>query len=195
GYEATLRNNGVIPSAAQTKTLVLSDITVCGKPGTNPATFDSVLPHVSGIQAWQINYQNHPLTQSPRILCDTDPLDANGVYSKQPYAKGDVPNIQSPSLTGRMSEGFTVLTNGVNVGARAGTPAAPGALAAGASTLDVQAGQGLRLQLVNAATARVFRLRMTDGAGTLIPLVRIGGQGGILDHARIEGGIVSGFNF
>ena len=34
------------------------------------------------------------------------------------YGAGDVPNIQSPSLTGRMSEGFTVLTNGVNVGGR-----------------------------------------------------------------------------
>ena len=195
GYEESLRTSVVIPSAAQTKTLVLSDITVCGKPGTNPATFDSVLPHVSGIQAWQINYQNHPLTQSPRILCDTDPLDANGVYLKQPYAKGVVPNIQSPSLTGRMSEGFTVLTNGVNVGARAGTPAAPGALAAGASTLDVQAGQGLRLQIINPSPVRHMRLRLTTDIGGQIDLVRIGGQGGLLNEAVVEGGVVAGFDF
>lgn len=61
-------------------------------------------------------------------------------------------NIQEPSLTGRMSEGFTVLTNGVNVGGRAGNPhvlGPLGLLAPGASTLDVQAGQGLRLQIVN----------------------------------------------
>jgi hypothetical protein len=94
-----------------------------------------------------------------------------------------------------VNEGNIVLTNGMNVGARGGTPSAPGALAAGAHTMEVQAGQGLRLQLVNAATTRFFRLRMTDAAGTLIPLVRIGGQGGILDHARIEGGVVSSFNF
>ena len=51
-----------------------------------------------------------------------------------------------------------MLTNGKNVGARAGGPKeegyVPGALAAGASTLDVQPGQGLRLQFVNAATTR-----------------------------------------
>ena len=55
GYEATLRNNGVIPSVDQTMTLVLSDITVCKAPGSNPVTFDGTLPHVSGIQSWAIN--------------------------------------------------------------------------------------------------------------------------------------------
>ena len=196
GYEAALIAKNVIPSAAQTKTLVLSDITVCSAPGTNPATFDdTVLPHVSGIHSWAINYKNHSLTQSPSILCDTDPINANGVYTPGLYGAGDVPNIPSPSLIGRMSEGFTVLTNGVNVGARAGTPAVPGALAAGASTLDVQAGQGLRLQIVNPSTVRYVRLRLTDSRGHQIPLVRIGGQGGLLDYALVEGGITaSGFN-
>jgi len=201
-YEAVLQGSnplvdGVIPSAAHTKTLVLSDITVCGKPGTNPATFDGTLPHVSGVQSWQINYENHILTQSPSILCDTYPLDANGVYLKQPYHRGDVPNIQSPSLTGRMSEGFTVLTNGVNVGGRAGNPhvlGPLGALAPGASTLDVQAGQGLRLQIVNPSPVRYMRLRLTDSNAGQIRLVRIGGQGGLLDYAVVEGGITSGFD-
>src|ERR1051326_2900392 len=36
GYEATLIRQGVIPSAAQTKTLVISDLTVCGTLGGNP---------------------------------------------------------------------------------------------------------------------------------------------------------------
>lgn len=195
GYETALQNQGVIPSAAQTKTLVLSDITVCGAPGSNPATFDdTVLPHVSGIHSWAINYQNHPLTQSPRILCDDDPLDANGNYVPGFYGAGDVPNIQSPSLTGRMSEGFTVLTNGVNVGARAGTPKAPGALAAGASSLDVQAGQGLRLQIVNPSAVRYVRLRLTTNGGDKVDLVRIGGEGGLLNEAHVEGGSPDGFD-
>jgi FtsP/CotA-like multicopper oxidase with cupredoxin domain len=194
GYEAALIRKGVIPSAVQTKTLVISDITVCGTPGTNPATFDdTVLPHVSGIHSWAINYQNHPLTQSPSILCDTDPLDANGNYTPGLYGAGDVPNIQSPGLTGRMSEGFTVLTNGVNVGARAGTPAAPGALAVGASTLDVQAGQGLRLQIVNPSAVRYVRLRLTTNGGDKVDLVRIGGEGGLLNNALVEGGTVGHF--
>ena len=198
GYEATLRNNGVLPSAAHTKTLVLSDITVCNAPGTgtNPPTFDdTVLPHVSGITHWAINYQNHILTQSPLILCEDYPLNANGVYTPNLYRAGDVPNIQSPSLTGRMSEGFTVLTNGVVVGGRAGTPAAPLALATGASTLDVQPGQGLRLQIVNPSPVRYMRLRLTDNGGTQIDLVRIGGEGGLLDNAVVEGGVVAGFDF
>lgn len=194
GYEAALIGKGVIPSAAQTKTLVISDITVCN-PGHNPATFDdTVLPHVSGIHSWAINYQNHPLTQSPSILCDTDPLDADGNYAPGLYGAGDIPNIQSPGLTGRMSEGFTVLTNGVNVGARAGTPAKPGALAAGASTLNVQAGQGLRLQIVNPSAVRYVRLRLTTNGGDKVDLVRIGGEGGLLNYALVEGGSTAGFD-
>lgn len=197
GYEDRLIGKGVIPSADQTKTLVISDITVCNAPGagTNPATFAGDLPHVSGIQSWEINYQNHILTQSPLILCEEYPLDANGVYTPNLYVAGDVPNIQSPGLIGPMSEGFTVLTNGVNVGARAGTPSAPGDLAAGASTLEVQAGQGIRLQIVNPSPVRYVRLRLTTTSGDKIPLVRIGGEGGLLDYALIEGGFTaSGFD-
>lgn len=197
GYEAALIAKNVIPSTAQTKTLVISDITVCGNPGTNPAMFDPTLglPHVSGIFEWEINYFNHTLTQSPSILCDTDPLDGNGKHTPGLYKPSDVPNIQSDSLIDRMSEGFTVLTNGVNVGGRAGTPAAPGALAAGAWTLDVQAGQGLRLQIVNPSPVRYVRLRLTTNGGQKIDLVRIGGEGGLLNRATIEGGITgSGFD-
>ncbi|MFO0699305.1 MAG: multicopper oxidase domain-containing protein [Nitrospira sp.] len=197
GYEAALIAQNVIPSSAQTKTLVISDITVCGNAGTNPATYDPALglPHVSGVHEWEINYQNHTLTQSPSILCDADPLDANGKHTPGLYGPGDVPNIQSDSLIDRMSEGFTVLTNGVNAGARAGTPAAPGALAAGASTLDVQAGQGLRLQIVNPSPVRYVRLRLTTSDGQKINLARIGGEGGLLNYAVVEGGITaSGFD-
>jgi hypothetical protein len=88
-----------------------------------------------------------------------------------------------------------VLTNGMNVGGRAGSPSAPGGLAPGAFTLDVQPGQGLRLQILNTATTRFFRLLMTDDSGTQIPIVRVGGTGGLLDKARTEGGVVSGFDF
>ena len=206
GYETTLIEQNVIPSAVQTKTLVLSDITVCNTPGTgtNPATFAGALPHVSGIQSWEINYQNHILTQSPLILCEAYPLDANGVYTPNLYAAGDVPNIQSPSLIGPMSEGFTVLTNGVNVGGRSLTidelgKWKAGALDNGASTLTVQADQGLRLQIVNPSPVRYMRLRLTAGSGdetTQINLVRIGGEGGLLDRAVLEGGITVGmFDF
>ena len=65
----------------------------------------------------------------------------------------------------------------------------------GAKTLNVLAGQGLRLQIGSEATTRFFRLRLTDSAGVQVPLVRVGGQGGLLDNARVEGGIVAGFDF
>ena len=44
-------------------------------------------------------------------------------------------------------------------------------------------------------TIRYMRLRLTDNAGTLIPLVRVGGEGGLLDNAVVEGGVIgAGFD-
>jgi FtsP/CotA-like multicopper oxidase with cupredoxin domain len=195
--EAALEAGGVIPGAAQTKTLVLSDVTVCKAVGSNDAvTYSPSLPHVSGgpLPAQQ--------TPFPVNLCEglaDNPagkaIDEDGA-PRASFAAGDVPNTQkvAPDFT-PVNEGQTVLTNGKTVGGRAGTPLfggpfalpGPGALAPGAQTLDVQAGQGLRLQILNAATTRFFRLILTDNAGVQIPLVRIGGQGGLLDHAVVEG--------
>jgi FtsP/CotA-like multicopper oxidase with cupredoxin domain len=101
-----------------------------------------------------------------------------------------------------VGEGQTVLTNGVNVGAR-GLTIDPttgvwtvGALESGASTLSVQAGQGLRLQVINSSATRYIRLHLTDGSGSQVDLVRIGGQGGLLDQARLEGDVAGpGFKF
>ena len=118
----------------------------------------------------------------PVAICETSPLDEDGNTLAAPFAAGVVPNTQPGGNSGAVSEGQVVLTNGINVGGRAGSPSAPGALEAGAHTLDVQAGQGVRLQIVNTATTRFFRLKLTDGAGGMIQLVRVGGQGGLLDR-------------
>jgi FtsP/CotA-like multicopper oxidase with cupredoxin domain len=48
--------------------------------------------------------------------------------------------------------------------------------------------QGVRLQIASATAIRYFRLRLTDQNGTQIPLLRVGGQGGLLDTVRLEGG-------
>ena len=74
------------------------------------------------------------------------------------WGPGDVPSLMA--MGGRVNEGQTVLTNGVNVGGRPGSPSAPGALVGG-YRLPVRRGQGLRLQIVNCATTRYFRLRLT----------------------------------
>ena len=187
--EAALQASGALPSAADTHTLALSDTTVCKAVGLNDtATFDPTLPHVSG---GALPANPGP---SPKSLCETSPVDEMAM-PRGPFAAGDIPNIQRSGTSGTVGEGQTVLTNGVNVGGRGGTPSAPGALAAGAKTLNVLAGQGIRFRMGSEATTRFFRLRLTTSTGTLVPLVRVGGQGGLLDNAVVEGGVVSGFDF
>jgi FtsP/CotA-like multicopper oxidase with cupredoxin domain len=186
--EATLISSGSLPPAANTLPVVLSDVTVCKAVGSNDAaTYDLTLPWVGGPT---------PAAQpgpTPKNLCEDSPIDDSG-DPRAAYAAGDVPSIQTKASAGRTNEGQTVLTNGVNVGGRAGSPSAPGALASGAYIKDVAAGQGLRLQLLNAAAIRYLRLRLTTAAGGQVPLVRIGGEAGLLDNAVIEGGVISGFD-
>jgi FtsP/CotA-like multicopper oxidase with cupredoxin domain len=188
--EAPLRASGVLPPLAQTFPIVLSDTTVC-KGVNDPQTYNNATqPHVSG-GAW--GPQAPPV---PKDLCETAPLNDEGNPGPA-FNAGDIPNIQrfsgpGPPATGngRTNEGQTVLTNGKNVGGRLGTPSAPGALALGASKLNVQSGQGLRLQLINSASIRYMRLRLTDATGSLVPLVRVGGEGGLIDSSVLEGNVL-----
>ena len=103
-----------------------------------------------------------------------------------------MPNIQKPG--GRTNEGQLVLTNGMNVGGRLGTPGAPGTVDPLAKLYNVSPGQGLRLQIANSATTRYFRLKLTQDDGTPVNLVRVGGEGGLLNTAVVEGDVISGFN-
>lgn len=193
--EATLITNGTLPDAANTYQLVLSDITVCKAIGSNDATnYPAGMPWVGGST---LPVQSGP---NPLTMCELEPKDEHGdprvdaAMNPIPFNQFDVPNLQKPA---RVNEGQTVLTNGVNVGGRAGTPDVPGALDAGAQTVNVAPGQGLRLQIVNTATTRYFRLilKVQTGAGVVtVPLVRVGGEGGLLDVARIEGGVIGGFD-
>jgi FtsP/CotA-like multicopper oxidase with cupredoxin domain len=163
--DAVLRADGTLPSAADTVPLVLSDTTVCKAPGSNDAlTFDTSLPWVGpgtaaggpGAETGVMPAQAGP---HPVDLCETGAIDVDGnaLPAGTTFHAGDIPNTQTLAANGRTNEGQTVLTNGMNVGGQAGSPTAPGALDAGASTLTVHAGQGLRMQIVNAATTRFFR--------------------------------------
>ncbi len=186
--EATLIP-GTIPDASQTEQIVFSDITVCGAPG-NPANnppYDPALPWAGpgGVLPVQPGL-------SPEQVCDTAAVDEEG-NAAAPFAAGNVPNVQQPG--GRINEGLVVLTNGRNVGPRGGTPTAPAAIVpADVTMLDVQPGQGLRLQMVNCSINRYFRLVLTTNLGAQIDLVRIGGEGGLLDNAILEGGTITGFD-
>jgi FtsP/CotA-like multicopper oxidase with cupredoxin domain len=188
--DPNLISSTVLP--AQTLPIVLSDTTVCKTPGSNDAlTYDPSLPWKDGLSG-PLPAQAGP---HPVDLCQTAPLDENGApRAAGAFAAGDIPNIQTLVTGGREVEGQTVLTNGMNVGGRLGTPSAPGALVSGGPPpLPVQAGQGLRLQILNAAAIRYFRLRLTGNSGQ-IPLFRVGGEGGLLDNPVLEGGMPGGFD-
>jgi FtsP/CotA-like multicopper oxidase with cupredoxin domain len=196
--ETALIAAGVLPGAADTKQIVLSDITVCKAAGSNDnRTYpDPTLLPPADQPEWLSGVTSQP-PPSPLDLCEIPPTgsatndDHTGTAATNSYAAGDIPSI---IRTARVNEGQTVLTNGMDVGARLGTPSAPGALAAAARTLDVRPGQGLRLQIANCATIRYFRLILTTSTGVQVPLVRIGGEGGLLDNAVVEGGVISGFD-
>jgi len=208
--ETALVSTGVLPGPADTKQLALSDMTVCKTPGTNPThTYDDNTDGTPGVtQPWAGSAAPNALPAqpdpSPKNLCEGPavgtnpyPIDEDGVLKPTPFNAGDIANVQTAAHNGRTNEGQIVLTNGKNVGARAGGPQVegyvPGALAPGASTLNVRPGQGLRLQLVNASNVRYFRLRLTTPGGAQIPLRRVGGEGGLLDEVVNDGGTQQGW--
>ena len=73
------------------------------------------------------------------------------------------------------SPGSTVLVNGYNPDTTRGP-----------LTFEVKAGQMIRLRLLDEALTRSFYLKLDPTNSQ--KLVRIGGQGGLLDKARVEGG-------
>jgi FtsP/CotA-like multicopper oxidase with cupredoxin domain len=177
---------------ADTVELVLSDITVCKAPGQNDtATYANADPTAEWLSfsssGQKVQFPPPPaLPINPIDFCELSPVDDDGNPTSA-YAAGDVPSIVPTGPVVRV-EGQTVLTNGVNVGGRAGAPGAPLGLAPGASTRGVVPGQGLRMRILNAAHLRYFRLRLTTGAGAPVNLQRIGGEGGLLDTPVLDGG-------
>ncbi len=223
--ENFLQANGTIPDDGKTLPLVLSDTTVCENVGANDLhtyndnddlTAASTSPWAGNAAANMLPHQPAP---TPKELCqglsvtsggepDPYPLDEDGNQRMTPFGDGDIPNIQIGSDTaGRVNEGQTLLTNGVNVGGR-GTGAAPccgavgegyniGSVNAGASLRDVRPGQGIRFQLLNASTIRYMRLQLTYPDGTAdggqLQMRRIGGEGGLLTDTITEGGTQGGW--
>jgi FtsP/CotA-like multicopper oxidase with cupredoxin domain len=57
-------------------------------------------------------------------------------------------------------------------------------------TIQIGAGDGVRLQLINSSITRFYRLKVVGHS-----LMRVGGEGGLLDTARLEGGTVTGTVF
>jgi FtsP/CotA-like multicopper oxidase with cupredoxin domain len=202
-----------LPATTDTMQLVLGDITVCRTPGVAPPAGNDTATYVdpttlpAADRAEWLSGVTAQAGPSPKALCEVAPAgsatDDDGNPATSSYSAGFVPSGVRPAFGGTPNqvEGQTVLTNGMNVGGRLGTPAAPGGLVSLPGTpppKGVLSGQGLRLQIVNCATMRYFRLRLTypgaGGAGVQIPLVRIGGEGGLLDSAILEGGTTGTLN-
>ena len=149
---------GVLPT--KTRTLVLSDTTICKAKGENDTeTFpaDDTLPWVGGP-----SFEGHDRPPTPRDLCE-EPIDQEGEEIGKALPAGAVPNIQ-PAWNCRMfpgacrvNEGQIVLVNGRQPAGRAGSPDAPGPLAPGADPLMMKSGEALRLRVINAAASRYFR--------------------------------------
>jgi FtsP/CotA-like multicopper oxidase with cupredoxin domain len=189
--ERKLARLGVIPKREET--LVLSDITVCKEPGEND---DFTFPADPGLPwAGPTEFPGNVQRPSPRDLCER-PMDARGIRQSTPLQRGAVPNVQpGPRCVQgvgppcRVNMGQWVLTNGRRAAPRSGSPQAPGDLVAEARALSVAPGEPVRLRLINAALFRYFRLLLTDASGTVLPIYRIGGEAGLLNRVRVEGGV------
>jgi FtsP/CotA-like multicopper oxidase with cupredoxin domain len=193
-----------LPAAADTLQLVLSDITICGATNPDPTYVDPTTLPIDDRAEW-LSGATAQAAPNPRDLCEIAPAGSATNDDGTPrtaadggnYGDGFVPSGVRPPGGVNFCEGQTVLTNGVNVGGRLGGPDNPGALVTPApAPRNVLSGQGIRLQIVNCAVLRYFRLRLTypDGAGNgvQVPLVRVGGEGGLLNHAIVEGGTIGG---
>src|SRR5207245_2884307 len=118
----------------------------------------------------------------------------HGLYGSIVVTDPNEATLQANGTLPPQSQTKTMVLGDTTVGNRAGSPYPgdasfpPGTLSPTASTLSVRAGQGIRFQFVDAAAVRYFRLLLADGAGRQIPLVRVGGEGGLLDNAVVEGG-------
>jgi FtsP/CotA-like multicopper oxidase with cupredoxin domain len=208
--EQPLIAKSVIPNRGNTKIFIIGDTTVCKGEGLNDAVTFPANPNLP----WAGNadggppFPGWPATtpiSTPTELCDT-PLDGHGHFVTPAVAlpAGAIPNIQpTPDCNSagepgcQTGEGQLLVVNGRVPSARGGFPGSPGTLAPDARTINVKAGEGIRLQLGSATTIRYLRLRLTcpsadpcvDGrSDNQIPLFRIGGQGGLLDNVRLEGG-------
>lgn len=193
--ERKLIKDNVLPPKRNTRTLMLGDTTVCKAPGANDVIAFAADPTVPWSGGADFPGSN-PGDPSPMELCE-NPRDNEGNFTGTgPLNAGDIPNVQPPEDCGapgaptcRLGMGQIVLVNGKVPAARAGSPDAPGELAADAEVWKVEPGQGIRLQPISGTVFRYFRLRLTDTAGNHIPLFRVGGEGGLLDQVRTEGGI------
>lgn len=216
--DTKLQSNFTLPPASLTKTLVLSDVTLCKSAGSNDnQTFptDSSLPWAgdTNFDGGRDAFPGKFIGPSPRELCEA-PIDNHGARIFGPLPARAIPNVQydpehcpneppdpqtnqfktnqfiNLSKPCSINEGQDVVVNGRLVAPRGGSPdggSGPADVADTPDVLQVRPGATYRLQLIDAALSRYFRLHLRHRTSQ-VTLFRIGGEGGLLNNTLLEGG-------
>ena len=193
--EEILEKKGVLPE--DTKTIVLSDITVANKYNSKGNVFGFNVDPVADVEY----FTPEELNTIPFASSD---LTRNGLDN----------DCQLSAHECLVREGELVLVNGKVPSKRE------------IETINLEEGGGIRLQVINSCVERFFRLRLLmdgdsppfgpqqpywgfdddgffglcEGGDPLYcdsdiqPLYRVGGEGGLLDCVRLEGGITTNVN-
>ena len=160
--EVALIGNNVVPGPASTFQIAMSDIEWDRRPNL-----------LSSLQVGRL---------------DAAAIDGGGFKTINKWIHdcgngpaGNGPGNNSAICKAAAFPGDTVLVNGCN----------PDTMqVAGSTTFPVTGGQTIRLQLFNEALTRNFDVYLENATNhAKVNLIRIGGQGGLLDRARLEGDI------
>ena len=203
----------VIPNRGNTKTFIIGDTTVCKGEGLNDAVTFPADPNLPWVGTEELR-RTPRFPDGRRPL----PSHADGAVrdpTRRAWAivtpavalpAGAIPNIQPGVQTHgtcnragvcpRREKGNCSLMNGRVPAARGGSPGAPGALAArradhqreGRRGHPAAAGQRHDDTLLAPQTDLSIATLRGRPSDSQVPLFRIGGQGGLLDSVRVEGG-------
>lgn len=165
--EAALIADGRIPAPANTHTIVLSDIEY--NPGGDVGYF------------WNHDGDNMTPDEFGR-WAEIKEICVHGPGMGPPMTPMEL-GIQQAACKG-ITDAETVLVNG-----RTASASVP--------MIKAKSESGVRLRLINPSTNRYFRLGVEDNGlddMTDNNLYRIGGEGGFLENARLEGGVLGSWD-
>ena len=166
--------NGVLlPGPADTMQLVLSDITVCKGVGSIDPTYlaNYVDPttdcRLADRPEWLSGCYMRRSGPTPQTLCELRAARRTTMAARLPLLTLPATSRALSGRSGRLTEGQTVLTNGVNVGGRLGNTGSAWCAGRGARASRRMSCQdrGSACRSSIAPTIRYFRLRLTTEAG------------------------------
>ena len=183
GWNTTIHWHGIEGNNAADGTAVTQ---LAVEPGET-FTYDFIVPregtfwyhpHVRGTQEVFAGLYGALVVKAPdeQDLVDADIVpksEATLVLSDITDSEGSVRNLEGPTTSLEAmngTEGDILLVNGAEL-----------------PSIKARKGDGIRLRLINTSISRYYRLAVPDH-----DLVRYGGEGGLLNEARLEGGVAMG---